>query len=609
MLTILSIVETADLYSVLALSTSFFSIAANTRFIKVFIRESCHLFSIRCFSAWRDRFIACLVFAKGLFLLFVTDEIKFAIIPILQSDVNLSRKAAKVMANKLFKSTAIVSAMTFISRVVGFIRDMVMASVFGASPGMDAFLLAFKIPNFMRRLFAEGAFSQAFVPVLSEYHSNRSPSEVKTLVDKVFSSLSLVLLGVTIVGVLCAPVLVWIFAPGFDAKDMRFPMAVHLLQITFPYIFFISLTAFAAGVQNAHGKFAIPAFTPVLLNLCLIIAAYFCSSYFVEPVYALGWGVMAAGVAQLLFQAPFLAKLSLFPSFKLDWHDPGVKRVLRLMTPAIIGASVMQINLLVDTIFASFLPVGSLTWLYYSDRLLEFPIGMFGVALATVVLPHLSQQYAKNSQTGFSASVDWALRWILLIGTPATVGLVMLSGPLLATLLQYGEFSPHDVVMASRSLIALSLGLIFFLAVKVLVSAFYARQNTKLPVKVAIIAMLANVVFNALLIGPLAHAGLALASALASVINVGLLLIILLREKYYVPVVGWKAFSARLLLANSAMAAVLWYFAPDVSQWFDWEPLTRAMTLGSLIGGAGIAYFGGLWVFGLRVSHLRLESA
>lgn len=514
------------------------------------------------------------------------------------------------MTNKLFKSTALVSFMTLLSRIVGFIRDMVMATVFGASPGMDAFLLAFKIPNFMRRLFAEGAFSQAFVPVLSEYKNNKSPTEVKTLVDNVFSALTLALFVVTILGVLCAPFLIWIFAPGFDTKDPRFDLASHLLQITFPYIFFISLTAFAGGVQNAYGKFAIPAFTPVLLNISLIIGAYFCSRYFVEPIYALGWAVMAAGIAQLVFQAPFLRQLSLFPHFTFRcWHSPGVKRVLTLMTPAIIGASVMQINLLVDTIFASFLPVGSLTWLYYSDRLLEFPIGLFGVALATVVLPHLSQQYAKNSQTGFSASIDWALRWILLIGVPATIGLMMLAGPMLATLLQYGEFTPKDVIMASRSLVALSFGLVFFLAVKVLVSAFYARQNTKLPVKVAIIAMLANVIFSLILIGPLAHAGLALSSALSSVINVGLLLIILLKEKYYVPVVGWKAFSVRLLVANSLMAFVLWYFAPNITQWFEWEPLMRVIALGSLIGGAVVAYFGGLWLFGLRIAHLRLESA
>ncbi len=512
------------------------------------------------------------------------------------------------MTNKLFKSTAIVSVMTLLSRIVGFVRDMILANVFGASAGMDAFLLAFKIPNFMRRLFAEGAFSQAFVPVLSEYKSQRSPQDVKHLVNKVFGCLSVVLLVVTILGIIGAPLLVWLFAPGFDTGDSRFPLACRLLQITFPYIFFISLTAFAAGVQNAHGKFAIPAFTPVLLNISLIVAAYFFSSQFVEPVTALAWGVMAAGIAQLLFQGPFLSKLALFPTFEMDWRDPGVRRVLKLMTPAIIGASVMQINLLVDTIFASFLPVGSLTWLYYSDRLLEFPIGMFGVALATVVLPHLSQEYAKNSHTGFSASVDWALRWILLIGMPATIGLVMMAGPLLTTLLQYGEFSSRDVLMASRSLVALSVGLVFFLAVKVLVSAFYARQNTKLPVKVAIFAMLANVVFNALLIGPLAHAGLALASSLSSIINVLLLLWVLLREKIYIPVLGWKAFGLRLLFANLAMALVLWQFTPDVTQWLEWEALNRVVMLGGLIMAACVAYFGGLWLMGLRVAHLRLES-
>lgn len=512
------------------------------------------------------------------------------------------------MANQLLKSTTTVSLMTFASRIVGFLRDMVLAHVFGATAGIDAFLLAFKIPNFMRRLFAEGAFSQAFVPVLSEYRSTRPKDEVKVLINKVFGSLSLVLLLVTFLGVIGAPLLIRLFAPGFNIEDSRFPLACHLLQLTFPYIFFISLTAFAAGVQNTYGKFAMPAFTPVLLNISLIIGAYFLSAYFAEPVVALAWGVLIAGLTQLLFQVPFLAKLTLFPRPQMDWQDPGVKRILSLMVPSLLGASVMQINLLVDTIFASFLPVGSLTWLYYSDRLLEFPIGMFGVALATVVLPHLSQEYAKKSQTGFSASLDWALRWILLIGMPATVGLVMMAGPLLATLFQYGKFSAHDTVMASRSLIALSLGLVCFLAVKVLVSAFYARQNTKLPVKIAIFAMLLNVVLNALFIGPLAHAGLALASSLSSVSNVLLLLWILLRERIFVPMVGWKGFGMRLVCANTTMALVLWWFTPEISQWLESSAISRVIMLFSLIGGAVVAYFGGLWITGLRYAHMRLES-
>lgn len=512
------------------------------------------------------------------------------------------------MSNQLLKSTTVVSVMTFFSRIVGFIRDMVLANLFGATAGIDAFLLAFKIPNFMRRLFAEGAFSQAFVPVLSEYRSCRSQSEVKVLIDKVFGALSLVLLLVSFLGVIGAPIIIRLFAPGYSADDSRLPLACHLLQLTFPYIFFVSLTAFAAGVQNAYGKFAMPAFTPVLLNVSLIFCGYFLSSHFVQPVEALAWGVILAGVVQLIFQAPFLAKLAMFPSPQLDWQDEGVKRVLTLMVPALIGASVMQINLLVDTIFASYLPVGSLTWLYYSDRLLEFPIGIFGVAIATVILPHLSREYAQKSQTGFSSSIDWALRWILLIGVPATIGLTIMAGPLLATLFQYGRFTSFDVIMAARSLTALSLGLVCFLAVKVLVSAFYARQNTKLPVKVALFCMLANIVLNAFLIGPLAHAGLALASSISSLLNVLVLLWILLYRKIYVPLSGWRGFFLRLLCANGLMVCVLWWLTPEVLQWLEWGAFDRATTLFSLISGAVVAYFGGLWLTGLRVEHMRLES-
>ncbi len=512
------------------------------------------------------------------------------------------------MKNKLLKSTTLVSGMTLISRIIGFVRDMVLASIFGASGGYDAFLLAFKIPNFMRRLFAEGAFSQAFVPVLSEYRTSEETPRIKMLINKVFGSLSLVLLVVTFLGVIGAPLLVHLFAPGFDSEDDRFTLAAHLLQVTFPYIFFISLTAFASGIQNAHGKFAIPALTPVLLNICLIAAAVLFSSYFTEPVKALGWGVLFAGVLQLLFQAPFLAKLSLFPRPMVDWRDPGVRRILTLMVPALVGASVMQVNLLVDTMFASFLPVGSLTWLFYSDRLLEFPIGIFGVALATVILPHLSHHYAKKSEEHFSASIDWALRWILLIGVPAMIGLILLATPILTTLFHYGKFNAFDVTMTARSLIALSIGLVCFLAVKVLVSAFYARQNTKFPVKVAIAAMIINVIFNALLIAPLAHAGLALASSLSSIFNVAVLLWVLLRQEIYRPLLGWKSFSLRLILANSAMAAVLLWFTPVATQWLEWGGVERMMGLSALIGAAMLAYGGGLWLSGLRVSHLRLES-
>lgn len=496
--------------------------------------------------------------------------------------------------------------MTFISRIVGFIRDMVLAQFFGATAGFDAFLLAFKIPNFMRRLFAEGAFSQAFVPVLGEYHAIQE-SSVKVLINKVFTALSVVTLGVSFIGVMLAPWFVRIFAPGFDATDPRFQLACHLLHITFPYIFFISLTAFAGGVQNVYRRFAVPAVTPVLLNISLIVAAIVGSTYFEEPVIALAWGVLVAGLVQLLFQVPFLIKLGLTPSLAWDWNDPGVKRVLLLMGPAIVGASAMQINLLVDTIFASFLPVGSLTWLYYSDRLLEFPIGIFGVALATVVLPHLSHEYAQKSHAKFSASIDWALRWIVFIGVPASIGLVLLAGPLMATLFQYGKFLPRDSIMASYSLMALSAGLVCFLAVKVLVSAFYARQNTKFPVKVAIFSMLVNIVFNFMLIGPLAHAGLALASTISSFCNVAILLWVLLKQKIYVPMPGWKEYGLRLFVANFAMASFILWYSPELIEWVEGDLLFRVRYLAVLMAGSVGAYFGGLWLLGLRVSHLQMD--
>lgn len=514
------------------------------------------------------------------------------------------------MAEKLLKSTTTVSFMTFLSRIVGFVRDMVIANFFGATGSVDAFLLAFKIPNFMRRLFAEGAFSQAFVPVLSDYKTHHDPKQVQDFISKVFCGLAAVLLLLTILGVVGAPWLIRIFAPGFPTDGQRFLLASQLLQLTFPYILFISLTAFAAGVQNAYGKFAIPAFTPVLLNISLIGAAFWIAPLCgANPIQSLAWGVLIAGVAQLLFQIPFLIKLSLMPRLVLNWRSPEVTRVLKLMGPALLGGSVLQINLLIDTVFASFLPMGSLTWIYYSDRLLEFPIGVFGVALATVVLPHLSHKYAEKNQTEFSASIDWALRWILLIGLPATVGLVLLAGPILATLFQYGRFSPFDVVMASKSLMTLSLGLTCFLAVKILVSAFYARQNTAFPVKVAIVAVGVNVACNALLIGPMAHAGLTLASSIASLLNVSVLLVALIRRKIYCPLQGWQGFGLRILIANSMMGLFLWWFSPPIAQWFAWDAMERAWSLLGCIAGAGLIYFASLWITGLRYAHMRIENA
>lgn len=513
------------------------------------------------------------------------------------------------MTDKLIKSTGTVGGMTLLSRVLGFLRDAVIAWLFGASMGLDAFLLAFRIPNFLRRLFAEGAFASAFVPVLTEYKTNRSKEEVQLLINRVAGNLTLILVLVTAIGMIAAPWFILAFAPGFKQDATKFELAASMLRITFPYIFLISITAFFGGILNTYRRFAVPAFTPVLLNISMIVTALVLSPFTNHPVESLAWGVVLGGVLQLGFQIPFLKKLGFLPRLSINWHDSGVRRILKLMSPAILGASAMQINLLVDNIFASFLPVGSLSWLYFSDRLLELPIGIFGVALATVVLPHLSEKYASQSHQAYSASIDWALRWVLLVSVPATVGLVVLSGPILSTLFQYGHFESSDVLMAQRSLIALSLGLVCFIAIKVLVSAFYARQNTSFPVKIAMIAIVANVIFNAIFIGPLAHAGLALSSSLASFLNVGILLIVLIKRKYYEPHMGWGKYILQMIAANGLMGLFVWYFSPGLDTWFEWAALDRVLRLSLLIGGAGAVYFVTLWGTGLRIKHLTLQHA
>jgi len=379
------------------------------------------------------------------------------------------------MSKALLKSTGIVSAMTSLSRISGFVRDMVYAQMFGAGTGTDAFFVAFRIPNFLRRLFAEGAFSQAFVPVFSEYQTQRSRAELQELVDQVAGTLGAILFVISAIGVLAAPVLILLFAPGFTADAGKYELTVAMLRITFPYLLFISLTAFAGSVLNSCGKFSIPAITPVLLNLTMIAAALWLAPRMERPVVGLAWGVFIAGIIQLGFQVPFLRQVKLLPRPRWGWASQGVQQVLKLMLPAIFGSSVAQVNLLIDTLLASFLVSGSVSWLYYSDRLVEFPLGIFGVALGTVILPKLSRQHASAETDGFSHTLDWALRWALLIGIPATVALIILSGPILSALFQYGQFDAHDVAMSTRSLMAFSLGLVAFMLIKVLAPGFYAR--------------------------------------------------------------------------------------------------------------------------------------
>ncbi|BCX81489.1 putative peptidoglycan lipid II flippase [Methylomarinovum caldicuralii] len=509
------------------------------------------------------------------------------------------------MSRRLFRSTAVVGGMTLISRILGFIRDVVIAYLFGANAATDAFFVAFKIPNFLRRLFAEGAFSQAFVPVMAEYKEQRGQAELKRFLDRTAGSLAMVLMAVTLLGVIGAPWVILVFAPGFSRSGEVYELAVQMLRITFPYLFFIASTAMAGAILNTFNRFAVPAFTPVLLNLCLIASAWWLAPQLPQPIIALAWGVFAAGSLQLLFQFPALWRLKLLPRLRWGFHDPGVRKILKLMLPALFGVSVTQINLLIDTLLASLLPHGSISWLYYSDRLVEFPLGVFGIALATVILPNLSKDWAAGRREDFSRAIDWALRWVVLIGLPAAAGLAVLARPILATLFQYRAFTAHDVHMAGLSLTAYAVGLVGFILVKILVPGFTARQDTRTPVRFGVAAMVVNIVLNLGLIGWLAHAGLALATSLAACVNGGLLLRRLRRLGVYRPGPGWWGLLLRVVVANGVMAACLYYTARE----FSWTELSRPelrLVRLILLIGLGVSVYGGsLWLVGLRLRHLQ----
>jgi len=507
------------------------------------------------------------------------------------------------VSEKLFKSTAIVSSMTFLSRILGFIRDIVIARMFGAGLGADVFFVAFKIPNFLRRLFAEGAFSQAFIPVLAEY-KERGDQDLKTLIANTSGTLATILFAITVIGVVAAPLLIMLFAPGFVDDTYKITLAGDLLKITFPYIFFISLTALAGSILNSFGRFAVPAFTPVLLNLSLISCAVWLSPQLDEPVIALAWGVFIAGAVQLLFQIPFLMKIHQLHLPKWGWQDNGVQKILKLMIPAMFGVSVAQINLLLDTILASFLVTGSISWLYYSDRLVEFPLGVFGIALSTVILPSLSRKHASASKAEFSHTIDWALRWVFIIATPAAIGLVWLAEPLLMTLFQYGEFTAQDAHNASLSLMAYGLGLLPFIFIKVLAPAYFARQDTKTPVKFGIIALVINMVLNIILMMQYAHVGLALATSLSAMLNAGLLYMGLRKTGVYQPDKGWRKFILKLLAPNVGLLLLLFLLTPTSSIWIDWSVWQRFGGLFGLVGGAMIVYFIILTLVGINVRTL-----
>ena len=510
----------------------------------------------------------------------------------------------------LIKSTASVGSMTMLSRVLGLARDIVIARFFSASDAADAFFVAFKIPNFLRRLFAEGAFSLAFVPVLTEYRNNYSAAMTRDLIDRVAGTLGLILLLLTLAGVAASPVVVSVFAAGFLDQPAKFALTSDMLRITFPYILLISMTAMAGGILNTWKRFAVPAFTPVLLNLSLIGCAVYLAPRLDLPITALAWGVLIAGVAQLLFQLPFLYREGLLPSPKWGWRHPGVQKIVKLMIPALFGSSVAQINLLFDTFIASFLVGGSVSWLYYSDRLLEFPLGVFGIALATVVLPNLSEAHYQKGATHFNATLRWALQLSLLIALPATFGLFVLAQPILATLFQYGAFDANDSFMAALSLMAYSLGLPAFILIKILASGFYARQDTRTPVRIGIQAMLLNMALNVLFVVSMLHndfiaphVGLALATSASAYFNAWRLAHGLHQDGVLEDLPGFSRPLLKIFACCIAMAALIFFMLPAADNWGDWFWHQRLLQLAWLIGPAILCYAAALWIMGFRRQH------
>ena len=521
----------------------------------------------------------------------------------------------------LLRALATVSSMTLVSRVLGFVRDLLIARLFGAGVPTDAFFVAFRIPNLLRRLFAEGAFSQAFVPVLSEYRTRRGDSETRLLVDRTATLLALALFAVTILGVAGAPFVVYVSAPGFAATPEKFDLTVAMLRVTFPYILFISLVSLAGGILNTWSRFAIPALTPTLLNLSFIFGALFAAPYFDPPAMVLAWAVFAGGALQLAFQVPALARIGMLPRPELALSDPGVKRILVLMGPAVLGVSVAQVSLLINTIIASFLGDGRVSWLYYADRLMEFPTGLLGVALGTILLPSLSRYHAASSGDEYSRLLDWGLRLTFLLAAPAALALALLSVPLVTTLFHYGQFGEHDVWMTRQALVAYSVGLLGLIVVKVLAPGFYARQNIATPVRIAIVTLIATQALNGLLvlslkqggleaatgIGP--HAGLALAIGLGACLNAALLYRKLRQHGIYAPQAGWGAFALKVCAALVAMALALWLATGPAAWWLAAAGATRFAAMTGLVMLGGTAYFGSLWLLGFRLRDFARRGA
>jgi len=506
----------------------------------------------------------------------------------------------------------IVSLMTLVSRVLGLVRDVVVANLMGAGASADVFFFANKIPNFLRRLFAEGAFSQAFVPVLTEYQAEGDKEKTRQLIARVSGTLGVLVTIVTLVGVLGSGVVTALFGAGWfidwlngGPSAHKYELASFMLKITFPYLWFITFVALSGSILNTLGKFAVSSFTPVFLNVMIIASALFIAPNLQQPEVGLAIGVFLGGLVQFLFQIPFLIKEGALVKPQWGWRDPGVVKIRTLMIPALFGVSVSQINLLFDTFIASFLATGSISWLYYSDRLLEFPLGLFGIAIATVILPALSRKHVDFHSQGFRSTMDWGVRMVLLLGFPAMLGLMVLSKPMLMVLFMRGEFTPHDVNQASMSLIAYASGLLNFMLIKVLAPGYYSRQDTKTPVKYGIIAMVSNMVFNAIFAYFYGYVGLAMATALSAFVNMALLYRGLHMAGVYSVSRQTLYFSLRLLLAGSAMVAGLYWFTPAMSQWLNWGITERVMMLAFYIGVGGLTYVMTALILGIRLNHLK----
>lgn len=514
----------------------------------------------------------------------------------------------------LHKTLAAVFGMTMISRVTGLVRELLVARAFGASIYTDAFFVAFRIPNLLRRLFAEGAFSQAFVPILAEYKNQKGEIATKQLVDHVATVLTWALVITCLLGIAASPPIVYFMATGLKSHPEAFDVSVIMTRIMFPYIGFMSFVALAGGVLNTWREFKIPALTPVLLNLSFIATSLFLAPHLGQPVYALAIAVIVGGILQLAIQLPPMRKIGMLP--RISWNllgatsDPGVRRVLRQMVPATFAVSVAQISLIINTNIASRLADGSVSWLSYADRLMELPTALLGVALGTILLPSLSKAHADKDTVEYSALLDWGLRLTFLLAMPAAVALATLSEPLTTTLFHYGKFDTQSVTMTSRALIAYGVGLIGLILVKILAPGFYAKQDIRTPVKIAILVLVATQLMNLLFVPWIAHAGLALSIGLGACLNAAFLYWGLRRHGIYVPHSGWGVFLVSLAGALFLLAgAALW-----MAGHFNWlelraHPLQRATALALVITICGSTYFGALLAMGFRFQDFKRVSS